>query len=270
MRRSFGSGGMRADKPVSFKPSSGGNGLQNMMMAQMLLPEKLATTEETKLKYLPQEEAIKSAAKGQSKIAEEEANVSFGAKKQLTASNRFVQQFERSYDELNQAVPGFSDVGTKGKLRRAGAGIKTFMGQLPETEAFSVELAPMANQMARDVEGGKITDTDREIYWKAFANTISHPSATNARLVANSLISLADKGADISKNLEAFSTSKNPVIQKVYSYVTEAYPQFSNINSQNSFQQLPSAQGQAPQTPQGQPVQTSADPLDEWRNMYLK
>ena len=41
MRRSFGAGGMKASKPVSFS-SGGGNSLMNMMMAQSMLPQKEA------------------------------------------------------------------------------------------------------------------------------------------------------------------------------------------------------------------------------------
>jgi len=246
------------------KQGGGNNALMNMILAQSMLPQKLQTTKETELKYLPQEEAIKAEAKGQEKKALEEANVAFGAKKQLTSSNRFVQQFERSYDELNKAVPGFSDVGTKGKMRRFGAGIKQFFGQLPETETFLVELKPMANQMARDVEGGKITDQDRQIYADAFANTLTHPTESNARLIANQLISLADKGADISKNMSAFSGSKNPVLQKVYSYVGEAFPQFVNIDVPTSIQQFPTQQGQPSQQPTQTALQNQGiDPADE-------
>jgi hypothetical protein len=42
-RRSFGAGGMKASKPVSFNSSGGGNSLLNMMMAQSMLGEKQNT-----------------------------------------------------------------------------------------------------------------------------------------------------------------------------------------------------------------------------------
>jgi hypothetical protein len=157
-------------------------------------------------------------------MAEEQANVAFGAEKQLNASLRFVQQFERSYDEMSKAVPGFDKPGVRGKIGRGIGSIKEFIGEIPETTAMVRRLQPIANQMARDVEGGRVTDQDRAIYANAFANTLSAPSESNARLVSSELISLADKGADISKNLTALAQSNNPVLRQVYAQVIEAYP----------------------------------------------
>ena len=42
------------------KQGGGNNALMNMILAQSMLPQKLQTTKETELKYLPQEEAIKA------------------------------------------------------------------------------------------------------------------------------------------------------------------------------------------------------------------
>lgn len=195
------------------------------------VPTKTSVKSESGMR---REAKIKGEEAGFKKLAESETKTKIETKKASGQSYRFVQQFERSYDELNKKLgESFDDPTLIGSAKRfLGEGGK-FFGTLPETKAFSTELKPMANQMARDVEGGKITDADREIYADAFANTLKHPSETNIRLVSNQLVGLADKGGDISKNMVALSQSKNPVLKGVVSEVVKEYPEYKPVKIRN-------------------------------------
>ena len=86
--------------------------------------------------------------KRQEKLSTEEANVQFGAKKEASSSRRFVQQFDRSYQELKRANPHFDEPTFSAGMSRLGLGIKTAFRLMPETRALQIRIQPLANQMA--------------------------------------------------------------------------------------------------------------------------
>ena len=99
----------------------------------------------------------------------------------------------------------------------------------------------MANQMARDVEGGRITDQDREIYADAFSNALESPTNTNIRLASESIISLADKGGDVTPILNSLSSTKSDLLNEISDQVYSSYPNFKrNSSSSNSGNDLAS------------------------------
>lgn len=248
-RKKFGWGGasLPSVQAPQIRPRTGANPLEAMIIAlerqkqlgpinleqdiqkqQAMAPIELQGREaqlrqqkQIESEFLPQELEAKARFEKTKKIAIEEGNRAFGAEKEASSSRRFVQQFERSFDEIHNKLPGFDQPGLIGKSMRLGARGMNALDMLPETKAFQVRLKPIANQMARDVEGGKITDQDRQIYADSFANTLINPSETNARLISEQLIGLADKGGNISKNLEAFKESTNPVFQLIHKQVSE-------------------------------------------------
>jgi hypothetical protein len=176
---------------------------------------------------------IKKEEAKQAVLGKEEATREFGAMKEATGSMRFVNQFERSFDEIQSKIPGFGETGVVGKAKRIGAKVLESADMLPETKTLTIRLKPIANQMARDVEGGRVTDQDRKIYADSLANTLNAPSETNSRLVSEQLIGFADKGADISKNVTALAESKNKVLNQIYSQVIEQYPEFRVVTVKN-------------------------------------
>jgi hypothetical protein len=147
------------------------------------------------------------------------------AQKTISGTRRFLEQFGRSYNELKNYDPEFDKLGYEGWMSRKGASINNYFDVLPETKAFQVELKPLANQMARDVEGGRVTDQDRQIYADAFANTLQHPSETNIRLSSNALIKLKDKGGNINTVVSELYSSDMPIMQKIASEVLKSYPE---------------------------------------------
>jgi hypothetical protein len=161
------------------------------------------------------------------------------AQKNLSGTGRFLEQFGRSYNELKTAYPEIGDVGFTGWATRKGASIANALDSLPETKAFQVELQPLANQMARDVEGGRVTDQDRKVYADAFANTLKNPSQTNIRLVANKLLTLKDRGGDISKVLSELYSSDIDIMQNISKEVLKSSPELKQKILMQVYQNNP-------------------------------
>jgi hypothetical protein len=137
------------------------------------------------------------------------------AQKNLSGTGRFLEQFGRSYNELKTAYPEIGDVGFTGWATRGMGKVATALDNFPETKAFRVEKAPLANQMARDVEGGRVTDQDRKIYADSFADVLEHPTQTNIRLVSNKLLGLKDKGGNILNHVAELYSSDIDIMQNI-------------------------------------------------------
>lgn len=165
---------------------------------------------------------LETKAKVKADAKKEEAKS--GATEQSKSGLRFVQQYERSFDEIEKKIPGFSETGLKGKAKRGGASVLNMLDELPETSTLVESAEVFANRMVKSDEGGKITDKDRAVYAKTLVNTLAAPSVKNARLASNELISLADRGGDISENLVAFKNSKNATLNTIYQQTIEAHP----------------------------------------------
>ena len=151
----------------------------------------------------------------------EQGKVDRSMGRQIQETKGFVNQFDRSYSELNKAIPNIGDTGISGLVGRGVGKVGEKMGNFPETTAFLKELEPKANLMARNIEGGRITDQDRAIYSKSFANALSAPSATNTRLMSNSLVDAYNKGGNIDNILGILQSSQSDVLQDVVKQVNE-------------------------------------------------
>lgn len=114
----------------------------------------------------------------------------------VSKQSRFLKQFGRSYNELKEQYPEIGKKGFSGWATRKGAWISEKFDNLPETSAFLKRMKPMANEQARIIEGGRVTDQDRQVYADAMANVVASPSQTNIRIVSEDLLSLLDKGGN--------------------------------------------------------------------------
>ena len=153
------------------------------------------------------------------------------AEKTSQGTYRFMQQFDRSIKELKKFDPEFDKVGASGWLSRKQASIAEKLSELPETSALKIQILPMANGMAKEIEGGKVTNEDRKIYADSFANGIGNPNVTNMRLMSQSLISLLDKGGNengkITNQLKMLAKSDTDMFKGVIAQVLEDYPEIA-------------------------------------------
>lgn len=178
----------------------------------------------------------KSASKEQLDVARRHFGIVEPAKKEkeeqrlagrrATSTNRFMEQFLRSFNELEQFDPAVGELGFTGFLRRKKAQIAEAIDVLPETAALNIQIKPLANKIARDIEGGRVTDQDRKIYADAFANATLEPSRTNIRLMASQLIGLIDDGAGdrVADHLRDLSGSGVDLMDTVINEVLQAHP----------------------------------------------
>jgi len=138
-----------------------------------------------------------------------------GSERGLAGTKRFLAQYGRSAKELREWNP---DVGKKGiegySIRKMGK-IANALDYLPETAAFESRSQVVANQTARDIEGGRVTDKDREVYASSFANALIDPTQANSRKAAGSIIDLLDKGGNVTPVLKEFWGSGEPVINDI-------------------------------------------------------
>lgn len=165
------------------------------------------------------------------KLEEKKAEKGQSSENNSTGTYRFLQQFQRSYDELKKFDPEVDKQGIGGYASRFGAKIAEHLDELPETSALKIQVLPMANGMAREIEGGRVTDNDRKIYADSFANALNHPIKSNIRLMSQALIGLIDKGGDengsISKQLKKLSGTNSDIFNSVVSQIITEFPEMA-------------------------------------------
>jgi hypothetical protein len=175
-------------------------------------------------------EGAVEAKKLETQQKSEEKNV-----ESLKAINTFTIGFERAEEEIERVLgkEAFA-TGIKGKATRLrGDLIDKNLDRLPISSAFSKNIEATANGMARNIEGGKITNEDREIYAKTLANSLKSPREENAELLATQLLGFRDKdGADISSQLNAFKNSKSKTLNRIFEV-------FEEIDSRKSGDKSP-------------------------------
>ena len=171
-------------------------------------------------------------SKASFKAEEKSASDTATAEKTSQGTYRFMQQFDRSIKELRAFDPEFDKVGAGGWLSRKQALIGEKLDELPETSALKIQVLPMANAMAREIEGGRVTDQDRKIYADSFANGVNNPNVTNMRLMSQSLIGLLDKGGNengkITSQLQQLAKSDTDMFKGVIMQVLEDYPELAS------------------------------------------
>jgi hypothetical protein len=170
----------------------------------------------------------KATFKTEEKAAEEKAK----AEKAIKPTKRFIQQFGRSLEELKKFDPSIEEVGFSGFISRKTATVANFFDNLPETKALQIQIKPLANGMAREIEGGRVTDQDRQIYADSFANALVAPGPTNTRLLSLSLISILDKGGNengsVTSQLKDLQETGADIFNNVIIQVLEDYPELAS------------------------------------------
>ena len=171
---------------------------------------------QSKNKELTQQGAQeKGELKGFEEVGKKNIEGQNAAQQGVSKTRLFLRGLERSQEELEKSIPGVGKKGVVGIMNRLFAKGGTALQKFPETSAFVKEILVHANQQARDIEGGRVTDQDRAIYAKAMANAIKQPSEENSILVSNALLNLRMKGGDISKVLDEFSSSKVDLLKDI-------------------------------------------------------
>ena len=155
------------------------------------------------------------------KQGETQVKLQEDVRKETISFAPFIKQFGRSYEELTKFDPEIGKTGLGGWLKRRGAGIANYFDELPETKAFMVQLQPMANAMARNIEGGRVTDPDRKIYADSFVNALANSTPTNIRLASDALLGLKNKGGNITLILNEMYSAKVPIIMDIATQVLE-------------------------------------------------
>lgn len=176
-----------------------------------------APTAEREAQIAGRAEGIKALEKG---MVENLA----AAQKSAPGTYRFLQQYSRSLDELKKFDPDIEKLGIEGKVSRLKATIANSLDQLPETKTLMIQIQPLANGIAREIEGGRVTDQDRAIYANAFANALANPGATNSRLASAPLVDALDKGADVVPVLKQMAAQENDVFDDILNNVFMEYP----------------------------------------------
>ena len=169
----------------------------------------------------PKGSVFQPPALGEKEAVVEEQKKERATKERIDDFKGMIGQFEKSYDELNASLSTIGTTGLKGAGTRLLGSIGEKAGYFPETTAFLRELKPKANQMARTIEGGRVTDEDRQIYADSFINALSAPTQTNVRLFSNSLIDAYNKGGDINPIIQILNSSGNEVLQAIVAEVNK-------------------------------------------------
>ncbi len=149
------------------------------------------------------------------------------AQKQARGTYRAMQQYGRARKELIKFDPNIEKEGFSGWWTRRGAEVANYFDVLPETQAMQIMIKPIANGMARDIEGGRVTDKDREIYEAAFANALQNPTTTNIRLMSNAFVDALDKGASKSvvPMLKQLISSDDDIFGQVAAQIFNEFPE---------------------------------------------
>ena len=146
----------------------------------------------------------KAWQKAQEKVMEDAAS----AEKSVIGTRDLIRSYSESRGELKES--GFENVGkadAQGFIERTGAALVEKTGTLPKTTKYLNRKEVIANQAAKDVEGGRVTDQDRAIYANAMANAVKFPDETNIGLASSALLDLKRKGGNIDPVLNEFKNS---------------------------------------------------------------
>lgn len=204
-------------------------GVDQQQPATQTTPVALATEQKSKPTASILDKPI--VGKAQQKAEQKKQEDIIKAEKGSVASYRMLQQFSRSRQELVGFDPEIGKEGLGGYVRRRAAAVATAVDTLPETKAFQVQIEPFANAMAREIEGGKITDQDREIYAKSLISALRNPDTTNIRLSSSSVISMLDKGGDttgkITNQLKQLAEQNDPIFNAMIEQVLIEYPEMA-------------------------------------------
>ena len=172
--------------------------------------------------------------KGEIKAAEEKAVAEKKTTEALKGTRRMIESFSESREELQELFPNIGESNIEGLIERTGAGLFEKTGQLPKTTAFRNRLSVIANQQARDIEGGRVTDKDREVYANAMVDAMKFPDESNIVLASEALRDMQDKGANIDPVLDEFDNSPIDLLRNISANVRPSLEQ-EEITEENTF-----------------------------------
>ena len=113
----------------------------------------------------------------------------------------------------------------------SGEAIST-IDSMAEFNNSTMRTRVLANAQARNVEGGRVTDADREVYADAMANALGGPTEENIILAADAILDMKDKGGNISGLLDDLSVkADHPVIGGI---IEELFRNMSGISGMSS------------------------------------
>jgi len=150
MRRSFGAGGVKASKPVSFNSSGGGNSLLSMMMAQTLLPEKKAAETQAKMSEQQQAKEVlgpgaistKSVGGNVTSVDPQMARVTTAESMNQLTRIRQIKKVVNGVENLAKTLPtnmlqaGYQTIGAKAFFGRGGTSkTRAYMSAVPAASA---------------------------------------------------------------------------------------------------------------------------------------
>lgn len=170
-----------------------------------------------------------SARKVSDKLEKATAERLIGAQKSAPNTVRQIRLYVESLNELRAKIPAIEEEGLTGFAARAEAAVRTSIDEFPITRALNIRAEIIANQTARDVEGGRVTDADRKIYAMGLANAMKEPTVTNAALAAGQLSDLMLKGGNetgsITNVLIQYAYSGEKVFELITNRILENYPE---------------------------------------------
>lgn len=145
--------------------------------------------------------------------------------KSTQSSSLFMRRFAESHGEVNEKFPGAGEATFKGKAKRWAAAISAEqLGTLPKTEAFLKRMKPIANAQARMVEGGRVTDQDRQVYAEAMVNAVTAPDESNIILAADAIVEFHNKGANIKPLLDDLTSQDIPITNEIVKEILRLVP----------------------------------------------
>lgn len=160
-------------------------------------------------------EQAKNQLEVQKGVEKTTAEKAAGAERSLKSTRLFIRGLEKSQAELEGRFPDIGKAGLSGKIERTKAGIANMMDELPETSAFMKNKRAAANKMARDIEGGRVTDQDRAVYADTLASAIDNPNSENVSLVAKQLLGFWGDGADIKPTIDLYKSSNVKLLNDI-------------------------------------------------------
>ena len=189
-------------------------------LQKMLDPKQQGETIETDLAGQKTTRGIAQERRA-AKLAEMGVEKQVQFKESQNAFDSFVTQFERAEQEIvGKLGPKALQSGMLGASVRIGGKGLEMMNQLPITTAFNAQMKATANQMARNVEGGRVTDQDRTVYANILVNALNGSSTTNSELLAVQLMNMDAKLTDderltaIDPQLESLANSKSSTLRR--------------------------------------------------------
>lgn len=149
-----------------------------------------------------------------SKKLEGQQTVASGVQTMAGGLGNYLDQYDRSYNELVKFDPEIGKGGLGGKIIRISGQLEKFKDKLPETVALERMGKPFAQEIATSLEG-RATDQDRDLWIKVFPSVLSGPTEQNVRTASNLLISMQTKlkgtDQDISDIVAPFLSKKGPL-----------------------------------------------------------